>query len=166
MNRIFLLFFPLIVLLSISCGIYTFSGSTLPPELKTLNILPFTNQTLEPNVAEQVTQRLSQEILSTNLMRIVQDNGDASIAGRITSYTNTPYTFSTVATRQVDVNQYIVRISTDISFTNNKKNEPIYKGMVTSEGIYNFGTETESIGRERAIKQLIERILQNSVQSW
>lgn len=148
------------------CGIYSFTGSSLPKHLRTVMIQQFLNQSLEPNVAEEVTQRISQEILTGNLLRIVNENGDATIQGKIISYSNNPYTFSALETKQINVNQYIVRIVADVEFMDNTKNEPLYKGSITGEGVYDFGSQTEQDGKIKAIRQLVEKVMQNSVQGW
>jgi hypothetical protein len=158
--------FNLIVLVSIAGCIYSFSGSTLPSHLKTVEIPLFSNHSLEPNVADEVTQELSKELLGNNLLKVVQKNGDAEISGNVTSYVNSPYTYGASETRQVNVTQYVVRITTDVEFMDKKKDEAIYKGPVTGEGIYDLQKENEQTGKAKAIKELVQRIMQNSVQGW
>lgn len=148
------------------CGFYTFSGSSLPSGMKTVDIPLFLNKSMEPNVADEVTQELNTQVTNSNLLRIVSRGGDASISGTVTSYENKPYMYNTVTERDVDVDQYKVTISADVEFTDNKKNSELYKGSLTGEGIYNFKTETEVDGRKKAQKDLVKRILEKSVQSW
>lgn len=149
------------------CGcIYTFSGSTLPSHLKTVEIPLFSNESLQPNVAEDITQEMTNELLSGNLLKVVQRDGDAEITGTVTAYSNTPYTFSAAETRQVSVQQYVVRITAQVEFTDKKKDETIYKGTVTGEGIYDQQKQKETDGEQVAVKTLVQRILENSVQGW
>jgi hypothetical protein len=146
--------------------IYTLSGSSLPPGIKTVEVPLFANQSLEPNVADEITRQISNEIVTGNLLKMVQQNGNAVINGTVTSYTNEPYTFGASATRRVDVQQYVVRITADIDFLDVKKNESIYKGQVTGEGIYDLSKQTEQDGKQAAIKELVQRVMSNSVQGW
>ncbi len=148
------------------CGIYTFSGSTLPGHLKTVDIPLFIDQSLQPGVAEEITSELNQEILDNKLLKPVSQNSDASFNGKVLSYKNHPYTYGTESIRQVNVTSYSVTISVDIEFYDNKKDKVLYKGVVTEEGIYDFETETEEDGKKRAVKKIIDQIMQNSVQSW
>jgi hypothetical protein len=148
------------------CGIYTFSGSSLPGHLKTLDIPLFVNQSLQPDVAEAITAELTRRVSSQNLLKNVTRGGDATINGKVLSYTNQPYTFGSTGYRDVNVSQYVVTIKVDISFWDNKKNEAIYAGIVTGEGIYEFATKTEQDGRATAIANVIDQVLQNSVQGW
>jgi hypothetical protein len=148
-----------------SC-IYTLSGSSLPSHLKTVEVPLFANQSLEPNIAEEITRMLSQEIVSGNLLKVVESNGNAVLSGTVTAYKNEPYTYGASATRQVDVQQYVVRITADVEFLDVKKDEPIYKGQVTGEGIYDLSNQTEQDGKAAAIKEMVQRIMANSVQGW
>ena len=160
------LFVPVIALLALSGCLYTFNGSTLPAHLKTVEIPLFSNQSLEANIADEITQRLSREIVGGNLLKVVEHGGNAVITGAVTSYSNTPYTFGATETRQVSVQQYVVRITAQVEFTDKKKDEAIYKGTVTGEGIYDLQKENEQTGKTKAITELVQRILQNSVQGW
>lgn len=161
-SMIFAVVFPLIC----GCGVYTFSGSTLPGHLKTVDIPLFANQSVHPELAEQITSRITREILTSNLLRIVASNGDATITGKITGYNHQPYTYGAESYRNVNVTQYQVTVITEIEFMDNKKKEPLYKGSVSGEGVYDLATETEETGKQRALDKIVEQILQNSVQSW
>jgi hypothetical protein len=165
MKKIFFAVLPALLLSLCGC-FYTFSGSSLPSHLKTVEVPLFANQSLQANVADQITQEMSKEIVSGNLLKVVDRDGDASITGTVTAYTNTPYTFNATETRQVNVQQYVVRISAQVEFMDRKKNETIYKGSVTGEGIYDLQKENEEAGKQKAIKEIVQRILQNSVQGW
>jgi hypothetical protein len=154
-----------LLLLSL-CGCYTFSGSSLPSHLKTVEITLFSNQSLEPNVADEITLGLSNEVVSGNLLKVVQRDGDAVINGAVTSYSNTPYTYGASDTRQVSVQQYVVRVTAQVEFVDKKKDEAIYKGAVTGEGIYDLQTKQEQDGKQAAIKELVRRVMENSVQGW
>ena len=150
----------------VGCGVYTFSGSTLPSHLKTVDIPLFTNQSLQPGVAEDITAKLNSKVLEDNLLKPVSQNSDATIIGKVLSYDNRPYTYGSKSVRNVDVTSYSVKISVDIEFLDNKKDKTIYKGVITEEGVYDFEKEIEDVGKERAVEKIIDKIMQNSVQSW
>jgi hypothetical protein len=148
------------------CGIYTFNGSTLPAHLKTVDIPLFTNTSLQSGVAEELTAQLSQQVLSANLLRIVTTQGDATINGHVTGYSNEPRTYGSTGFREVTISEYVVKITVDVEFLDNKKNAPLYKGTITGQGIYDFSKATEVQGRQAAEKDVVEQVLQNSLQSW
>jgi hypothetical protein len=154
------------LLVQTGCGVYTFNSSSLPSHLKTIDIPLLSNQSMEPDIAEEITKELNRQILADNLLRIVSSEGNATIRGSVTSYTNEPYTFGATSTRQVNVDQYVVKITADIEFFDNVKDTPLFKEPISSQGVYDFAKETEAIGRNRAILELVRKILQNSLQSW
>jgi hypothetical protein len=162
--RLRVLAFCLLPLLFASCNIYTFSGSTLPGHIKTVEIPVFANKTLEPGIDDDITTELSKEVLKSQL-RPANSDADATISGTVTRYVNRPHTFGAGGT-EVSVEQYIVQVSAEVEFFDNRKNESVYKGTVSGEGIYLFESEDETLGREKAVKNLVEKIMQNSVQMW
>ena len=164
MIKRYLLFFLCISF--VGCGVYTFSGSTLPSHLKTVDIPLFTNKSLQPGVAEDITAKLNSKVQEDNLLKPVSQNSDATIIGKVLSYDNRPYTYGSKSVRNVDVSSYSVKISVEVEFLDNKKDKTIYKGVITEEGIYDFEGETEEVGKERAVEKIIDKIMQNSVQSW
>ena len=156
----------LVLLISMGCGVYTFKGSTLPNHLKTVDIPLFINESLQPGVAEYITEELQKNIQENNILETVPDEGNATINGKVLSYRNHPYTYGSESTREVNVTSYTVTISIEIEFLDNQKDKVLYKGIITQDGIYDFGSETEEDGKKRAIKKITDQIIQNSVQSW
>jgi hypothetical protein len=148
------------------CGVYTFSGSTLPNYLKTVEVPQFANQSLHPEVAEALTGRINKEVLTSNLLRIVSSGGDATINGKVISYNHHPYTYGSQSYRDVTVTQYSVSIRVEVEFMDNVKNEPLFKGPLSADGIYDLNGETEQTGMDRALDKIVELIIQNSVRNW
>ena len=163
MKKIILLSY-IFSLISFSGCVYTFSGSTLPSNLKTIEIPLFENNALVQGAAEQITEVLAQKITRSKL-NVVARNGDAIIRGNLVSYRNTATDF--VGNRDnLEIRMYSVEIVVDILFFDNKNGREIYRGRITAVGNYDFANETEQDGRNRAIEDLTERILQNSIKSW
>lgn len=154
-----------VAVLASGCGIYTFTGSSLPSYLKTVDIPLFINESREPDVAEQITEEVNRRVQSSNLLRIVSSGGDATIGGRVTRYENTYYTYDVKKAREANVSEYTVRITVDVEFADNKSGKPLYKGTIVGEGIYQQN-ESEQTGRGKAITDVAQQILQNSVQGW
>ncbi len=158
----------LFFLASLNCGIYTFSGSTLPSHLKTVDIPLFLNQSLQPGISEQITVELQKYIQDNNILKTVPNNGNGSINGKVLSYKNQPvvYDYDSQESVNVTVTSYAVEIAVEIEFLDNKKDKALYKGVLTQEGIYDFNKETEEDGQKRAIKKIVDLVIQNSVQGW
>lgn len=148
------------------CGIYTFSGSTLPGHLKTVDIPLFTNESLQPGIAEQITDELEKRVPAGSRLKSVPRNGDATISGKVVGYVNEPYTYGGSGVREVDVSSYVVRIVVVIEFRDNRKDKVLYEGRVIGEHTYDFKTETEQDGVRETINDIIDQILQSSVKGW
>ncbi|NLG15913.1 MAG: hypothetical protein GX556_01125 [Fibrobacter sp.] len=166
MTRIFAVALTLFFFVIPGCGIYSFKNTSLPSHIKTVDIPVMSNLSLEPDIADEITRELNREVLSKNLFKISSEKGDATIIGKITNYENTPYIYGASGTKQADVDQYIVRITADMEFIDNKEDKSLFEGSVRGEGIYNFKTESEQTGREKAIKDVVQRLLESSMQSW
>lgn len=151
-------------LLCITGCVYTFSGSTLPANLKTIEVPLFENNALVQGAAEQTTEVLAQKVAREKLT-LVARNGDAIIRGNIVNYRNTATDYTGDRT-SLNIKMYTVEIVADILFYDNKNSKEIYKGRIISTGNYDFATETETDGRSRAVEDLTEKILQNSIKSW
>jgi hypothetical protein len=148
------------------CGVYTFSGSTLPGHIKTVDIPLFANQSLMPDVADGISSELTRRVLGGNVLKIVSRNGDATINGTVRSYDNREYFYSINQPRTADVSDYAVTVVVDVDFVDNKSGQSIYKGAITGRGVYKVATEKESDGRQRAMTDVVDQIMQNSVQGW
>ncbi|MCL1946031.1 MAG: LPS assembly lipoprotein LptE [Chitinivibrionia bacterium] len=146
-----------------SC-IYTFSGSTLPSNIKTIEVPLFENMALVHGAAESITEVLAQKVVRERLT-LVARNGDAIIKGVVVSYRNTASDYT--GTRDnLTILSSSVEIVADIVFLDVKNGKEIYKGRVVSIGQYNFETESEADGRQRAVEDITEKILMNSIRSW
>ncbi len=163
----FVLFFSVSVITILGgCNIYSFSNSALPSHLKTIDIPLFANNSLEPNIADEITQELNIQVTNKGQLKIANGKGDASISGSVTYYENVPYSYGATAAREVNVDQYIVKITAEVEFLDNIKGSELFKGTVTGEGIYDSKTEDERVGKEKAVKDIVARILEKSIQSW
>lgn len=165
LKRNFLLLFGAL-LITTGCGIYTFSGSTLPSHLKSVDIPLFVNNSDEPGVAEKITEVLNDRVRNDKLLTPVSSGSDATITGRVIDYKDQPYDYTKTDLRKVDVESYEVKVTVEVEFVDNVKDDIIYKGTLTENGIYDFKTENEEIGRERAIQKIVDQVMQNSLQSW
>ncbi|MDO8994712.1 MAG: LptE family protein [Daejeonella sp.] len=81
-----------LVLLSQSCGTYSFSGASIPAEMKTVSVQFFENTSalVVPNLSQQFTERLKTRIRDQSRLSIIRSDADANFEGRITDYTIRP----------------------------------------------------------------------------
>lgn len=74
------------------CGVYSFTGASIPPEAKTISIGYFVNNAtlVEPTLSQLITDGLRDRFLSQTTLSLVNENGDLQLTGVITDYTTRP----------------------------------------------------------------------------
>jgi hypothetical protein len=93
----FFLIFPFILT---SCGIYSFTGTTLPSSIKTFSVQEFFNDTDggPPNLGLTLTNEMRDYFQSNSSLTLVQDEGDLQFEGGIIEYRLTPVAPTTTGT--------------------------------------------------------------------
>ncbi|MCU0370358.1 MAG: LPS assembly lipoprotein LptE [Bacteroidales bacterium] len=74
------------------CGVYSFTGASIPPEAKTISITYFVNnaQFVEPTLSQSLTDALRDRFLAQTDLDFVNEEGDLQIEGTITDYSTRP----------------------------------------------------------------------------
>jgi hypothetical protein len=83
----------LLILASFSgCGVYSFTGASIPPGAKTVSITYFTNNAslVEPTLSQSLTDALRDRFLQQTPLALVNANGDLQLEGVITDYSTRP----------------------------------------------------------------------------
>lgn len=114
------LIFPFI-LLSSSCGIYSFSGASIPANMKTVSVLFFENTApiVVPNLSQKFTQTLIDRIRNNSRLSIVRENGDGIFEGRITDYSIKPA--NVTGNNRAESTRLTITVS--VKFTNTLNND-------------------------------------------
>jgi hypothetical protein len=91
------IFIRLVVILAIfsvvgGCGVYSFTGASIPPEAKTISIQYFSNNAafVEPSLSQSLTDALRDRFLSQTSLDLTSENGDLQMEGTITDYSTKP----------------------------------------------------------------------------
>ena len=90
-NIRWVLFLGILVFIQ-SCGVYSFTGASIPPEAKTISVQYFPNkaQLVEPTLSPFFTDKLRDQFTRQTNLEMVDRNGDLAIEGEITDYKTTP----------------------------------------------------------------------------
>ncbi len=75
-----------------SCGIYSFTGASIPAEAKTVSIQHFPNNAnlVNPLLSDMITNTLRDYFMNQTTLDGVNDNGDLAIEGEIVDYKTAP----------------------------------------------------------------------------
>ncbi len=144
-------------------GCYSFSGSTLPPHLRTLRVFPLENRTLEPSMPDRIFLGLQNGYRSRSSLRPVNTNADAEIHGTLLQYSHQPQ-----STSGANVTTWRVDILFKAVFVDRVRGDTLYADdRIPGYGFYTPDAgETEETGRTRAIESLVKVVLDNTVLAW
>ena len=149
-----ILYIPLLLITS-SCGFYTFSGASISPEIKNIKISYFINEAenFKANLDRDITQKLTDFIIEQTDLSVNNDNYEIEINGKIVSYDITPISISS----NDFANQNRLSISVNIDFKNYINEKENYNQKFTRYVDYKSDQNIEEIESELN-DQIIEEI--------
>ena len=108
-----------------ACGIYSFSGTSIAPDVKTVSIYTIENRAMKvnPALSNTITNALQDKFRRLTKLEMLQDGGDLEISGMITNYDVTP----TAITSNEVASQNRLTITVKITFVNNKYEKESFK---------------------------------------
>lgn len=94
-NKHFILFVVITLVLITTipgCGVYSFTGASIPPEAKTISIQYFSNRSIliEPTLSPTFTDILRDMFVNQTNLEMVERKGDLAIEGEIIDYSIKP----------------------------------------------------------------------------
>lgn len=149
---------------------YGFKGGGLPPNVKTVAVLPFENLTPEPILTQEITRAVREAVESRLGLRPAgEDQADAVVKGSIQSYQpDLPLTFAgQPQTNQVEVTKRMVQITVSVRITNEKEGKVLWERTgLTVQGDYDPAGNKEAGGRKKALEKLINEIVEGAQSQW
>ncbi|MCF0216093.1 MAG: LptE family protein [Fibrobacteraceae bacterium] len=147
-------------------GCYSFTASTLPSHIKTIQIHEVEDKTLDPVLANNIHDAVL-EMFRKNAsgVRTVTEEANSDFEITLLSYTNKPENYNSSST----VETYRVTIRVSVKFYDNVKERIIYESKsLSADGVYDVSiNETEDRhGQARAIEKLQELIITNALAKW
>ncbi len=149
---------------------YSFSQSSLPAHITTVAVPVFVNETVEPNLQQEITEAVSQAFLDDSSLRVVPENeANSAIYGVITQYVN--HVFGYNADEQTEEYEVVIELSVEYKDLVKRKTrweEERLFGRSTYFVVETSGQEaqTEFSGRGLAIESLAQDILNRTVRNW
>ena len=129
---------------SVLSGCYSFTASTLPSHIKTVNIHEVDDKTLDPVLANNIhTAVVDMFKRNAGGVRLVNDNANADFEITLLSYSNKPENYNSNS----DVETYRVTIRVEVKFYDNVKERIIYESKsLSADGVY----DVQAPGRNEA----------------
>ena len=148
------------------CGCYSFTASTLPSHIKTVQIHEVEDKTLDPVLANNIhTAGVDMFKRNAGGVRLVNDEANADFEITLLSYSNKPENYNSNS----DVETYRVTIRVSVKFYDNVKERIIYENKsLSADGVYDVqANETEDRhGQTRAVEKLQDLIVSNALAKW
>jgi len=158
-----LLFCFLLGGITVTCGIYSFTGASIPPGTSTFQVDFFENQagnrpgsTVEPGLDQDFTVALQDLINNQSTLDLVTRNGDLIYQGEIVEYSMTPMS----ATAEITASQNRLKMRIDFRFINTKNEEDDFERSYQFH--YDYPAELQVFDvRDEAHEVIFERITQD-----
>jgi hypothetical protein len=154
-----------LVLLLGGCA-YGFTGGGLPPEIRTVAVLPFENLTADPTMAQQAHRSVREGIERRLGLRIAAEAvADAVVRGTIQRYEpDIPVAYRSTGNtggqrgNDVEVNRRLLQIAIDIEFLERESGRRLLL-VRNFRGEAQYATGQEAEGRRLALENLVANII-------
>ncbi|USL94864.1 hypothetical protein D1J36_006060 [Riemerella anatipestifer] len=154
---------------------YSFTGNSLTPEMKTIQIKTFPNNAalVNPELSQQFTIALQNRFLQRTTLKGATQNPDLMIEGKIVDYRlNEPTTISTGVSTQGGVMQAAQNklvISVKVRYENKIDPQLSFDRTYTDEAVYNSDldiTQIENSQVQIVNERIINKIFNDIVANW
>jgi len=145
---------------------YGFAGGGLPSHIRTVAILPFDNETPNPDLQKELFDAMRRELLSRLGVRDApQERADAVVRGVVRTYdADVPVGYS-ANPQQATSSRRKLQMTVDVQIIDQSNNKALFdrKGL-RAEGEY--AERDEVGGRRDAIKRLVNDIVEGAQSQW
>lgn len=149
------------------CGIYSFSGISIQPDVKTIAVEYFQNNALKvnPTLASTLTDALIDQYRRLTSLSILTENGDLNVSGEITSYDTRPV----AVTADEVASQNRLTVTVKIYFTNRLHPEEDFEKSFSAYDDYDSNQLLDAVESslcDEIIDILVEDIFNATVANW
>ena len=148
---------------AISCGIYSFTGSSIPIGVETFQVNYFENtaggkpgSTIEPGLDRDFTIALQDLIVNQTSLNLVNEGGDIIYSGEITEYSVTPM----AATAEIKAAQNRLTMAVMVSYENVLNEEDNIEKRFSFYYDFPGNLQVYDI-KDSALEEIFERITQD-----
>ncbi len=139
------------------------------PNLKTVQVDAFQNKTSEFEIDEEITDYLAGEFRKDSRLRLVNENPDCLITGKVVSYSDVPAQYD----EKENVSLRKIKIAFKIQFEDTKEKKIIWdSGSYSENENYVESGSSETIAnsaeeaRQKIYEKVFNKIIQNTLESW
>ncbi len=149
-----------------SCGIYSFSGASIPAEAKTVSVDYFPNhaQLVNPLLSDNLTNALRDAMNSQTTLDLVESGGDLAFEGEIIDYKTSPVA---ITGQTAALNRLTITVK--VRFTNNIDDSKDFEQTFSRYEDYPSDQELNSVQSSLTstiVEQLVEDIFNKALVNW
>lgn len=145
---------------------YKFAGGGFPPNVRTVAVLPFENETPVPELQREVFEAMRRAMTNRlNLRESAESKADAIVRGTIVKYeVDVPIAYSADPNQATTARRQL-QIVLDVAITDQRDGKSLLdrKGL-TAKGEY--AERDEAGGRREAITRVINDIIEGAQSQW
>lgn len=161
------LFWMCCTMLFAGCGVYSFTGASISPDVKTFSVQYFPNraQLVQPLLSQAFTEKLKERFISLANLRLTDRDGDLQFEGYISDYRTAPVAIQ--GTETAALNR--LTISVNVKFTNTKDAKQNFETTFTRYADYDSKKNLQDVEIsliDDINRQLIDDIFNKSVSNW
>jgi outer membrane lipopolysaccharide assembly protein LptE/RlpB len=168
--RINLLLLSFILIFTSGCGVYSFTGASISPDVKTISINYFPNhaQYVQATLSQKFTDALRDKFASQTNLTLINSGGDLVIEGAITGYDPTqPVAIQGGADQTAS--SYRLTVTVSVTFTNRKDEKQSFETSFSRYRDYERTLSLADVEEELLSKineDLVQDIFNKAVVNW
>lgn len=149
------------------CGIYSFSGASIPAEAKTVSVAYFPNhaQLVNPMLSNDFTTALRDAMMNQTPLDMVESGGDLAFEGEITDYKTTPVAIT--AGQTAALNRLTVTVN--VRFTNRLEEDKDFEAKFSRYEDYPSDQDLNAVQESLTatiIEALVEDVFNKALVNW
>lgn len=157
----------LLAVLCGGCGIYSFSGASIPAEAKTVSVQYFPNhsQLINPTLSNDFTTALRDAIMNQTSLDMVDEGGDLTFEGEITDYRTTPVAITSGQTAALNRLTITINVRFVNMFDETKNFESRFSRYEDYPSDQDLNSVQESL-TATIIEALVEDVFNKALVNW
>lgn len=167
MKRFGIVSLVLALTVGLSGCLYSLSGGGgLPKHVRTVAVIPFENETANPELTGELHQELRKALSDRlGLRDATEQKATAVVSGKITSFeADVPVSFSADPTRATSARRRL-QLRVDVTIVDNTTGRVLFqRSGVSAEGEY--AEREEAAGRKQAIQRIVNEIIEGAQSQW
>ena len=153
---------------------YSFTGSSLSPETKTIQIKDFPNNSalMNPSLAQQFSTDIQNRFLQRTTLKGTKQNPDILIEGEITDYSITPTTISSAQNApggMIQAAQNKLTIAVKVHYENKIEPDKSFDRTYSDEAVFSSDLDINAIEASQVKvvnERIINKIFNDIVANW